>query len=307
MPGLQNQESIREKTEVHGASITQKLLPLPGGDIGCALYGDPSLARPLFYFHGFPGSRFEARIAHHAAARLGLSLIALERPGFGLSSPRPRRRITDWPIVVEAAAEHFGFKRFAVFGMSGGGPYAAACGAHFGSELTSITIVSGIGPISDWKYLNGMILPYRGVLALGRFGNPLGPLGVAIISEACRLIPPVIECPNYLLRYSSGVKTSTRSWRKFFFENIREALRQGRHGAVADYNCMLRPWGFDLAQVRHPVTLWHGDADRHVPVAFGLAVGAALPNCTVRIVPGAGHFMVLHRMSEILRSAAESL
>jgi pimeloyl-ACP methyl ester carboxylesterase len=67
--------------------------------VGYAVYGDPD-GRPVFYFHGFPGSRLEARLADQVAARLGIRLIALDRPGFGLSDFNPRRTILEWPDDV---------------------------------------------------------------------------------------------------------------------------------------------------------------------------------------------------------------
>ncbi len=64
--------------------------------LGYAVYGDPE-GWPIFYFHGFPGSRLEAQLADRVAARMGIRLIALDRPGFGLSDFKPRRTIFEWP------------------------------------------------------------------------------------------------------------------------------------------------------------------------------------------------------------------
>ncbi|MEZ5448790.1 MAG: hypothetical protein R3E89_07250 [Thiolinea sp.] len=44
-------------------------------------YGDRD-GRPLFYFHGMPASRLEAVLLEAAASRLGLRIIAADRPGF---------------------------------------------------------------------------------------------------------------------------------------------------------------------------------------------------------------------------------
>jgi pimeloyl-ACP methyl ester carboxylesterase len=44
--------------------------------LGYAQYGKPD-GKPLFYFHGHPGSRLEGRFAHAAAAEAGFRVIAL--------------------------------------------------------------------------------------------------------------------------------------------------------------------------------------------------------------------------------------
>ena len=66
-----------------------KTLRLEDGRLlGYAVYGDPE-GQPVFYFHGFPGSRLEAQLADGVAARLGVRLIALidRALGFRISSP----------------------------------------------------------------------------------------------------------------------------------------------------------------------------------------------------------------------------
>ena len=83
-------------------------------------------AQPIMFFHGFPGSRLRASsIGHEAAARAGVRVIAPDRPGMGLSTFQPGRRIVDWPGDVAALADALGLPTFAVAGVSGGGPYAA--------------------------------------------------------------------------------------------------------------------------------------------------------------------------------------
>jgi pimeloyl-ACP methyl ester carboxylesterase len=60
-----------------------------GRRLGYAEGGDPA-GRPLLYFHGWPGSRVEGRLGDEAARAKGVRLIALDRPGMGLSDYQPR-------------------------------------------------------------------------------------------------------------------------------------------------------------------------------------------------------------------------
>jgi pimeloyl-ACP methyl ester carboxylesterase len=112
-----------------------------GRRLGYAEFGDPGGA-PVIYFHGWPGARVEARLGDEAAKGSGVRLIAIDRPGMGLSAFQPRRGFADWPDDVVEAAATLGLDRFALLGISGGGPYAAACAW----KLTGAGIVSSLAP-----------------------------------------------------------------------------------------------------------------------------------------------------------------
>ena len=94
-----------------------------GRALGFAEYGNPN-GKPLFYFHGHPGSRFEARYLENSETA---RIIGVDRPGLGLSTYKAGRKILDWPDDIAELANSLGIARFAVAGFSGGGPYALAC------------------------------------------------------------------------------------------------------------------------------------------------------------------------------------
>ncbi|KAI1329332.1 alpha/beta hydrolase [Xylariaceae sp. FL0255] len=131
------------------SSRDSQTLKLQNGRVlGFAEYGSPT-GKPLFYFHGFPSSRYEAIGIHEICKRQDLRIIAPDRPGFGLSTFVPDRQITDWPEDVRALASHLGLTRFAVLGCSGGGPYALACAHALPSEMLSgVGLLASAGP---WK------------------------------------------------------------------------------------------------------------------------------------------------------------
>ena len=97
---------------------------LPDGrTLGYSEYGSPT-GNTLFYFGS---SRLEACLLARAAANAGVRVIGTDRPGMGLSQFQPGRRLLDWPADVVALADHLGIARFAVVGVSAGGPHALAC------------------------------------------------------------------------------------------------------------------------------------------------------------------------------------
>jgi len=60
------------------------------------------------------------------AERAGARVLALDRPGYGASSPHPGRRYPHFAADVDALASALDLSRFACVGYSSGGPHALA-------------------------------------------------------------------------------------------------------------------------------------------------------------------------------------
>jgi len=76
--------------------------------------------RPIFFFHGFGTTRVICPPDERPAVELAVRLIAVDRPGIGLSDPQPGRRLLDWPTDVAELADRIGLESFSVIGWSGG-------------------------------------------------------------------------------------------------------------------------------------------------------------------------------------------
>ncbi|MGH2542356.1 MAG: alpha/beta fold hydrolase, partial [Ardenticatenaceae bacterium] len=132
-------------TFVNEERLSQSIRLPDGRRLGYDEYGDLS-GMPLFIFHGWPSTRLAASLMGEVASQRAVRLIAPDRPGIGLSDFQPGRAILDWPGDVVALADALGIKRFAVVGISGGGPYAAACAFKIPARLSAASIVSGMAP-----------------------------------------------------------------------------------------------------------------------------------------------------------------
>ncbi len=275
-----------------------------GRRLGYAEYGDP-LGKPLLFFHGMPGSRVEGKLGDAAARKLGIRLIAPDRPGYGLSDFKPKRTFLDWPEDVTELADELGIDRFAVAGISGGGPYAAVCALKLAERVPAAGIISGIGPFTERDATVGMSRQNRTMLGLARRAlwlvrPPLwlmGQLGRRVpdwaISQMARAIP---EADRALL--------SRPEIRFVFREDLTEAFRQGTRGAAWEALMYTRPWGFSLEEIVMKVHLWQGEADVNVPPSMARYQARAIPNCAATFYPGEGHLCSLDRMEEILASLA---
>ena len=273
-----------------------RTLSLPDGRrLGYADLGDPRGA-PAFFFHGWPSSRLEAIRAHRAARRLRVRLLALDRPGYGLSDFHPGRTLRDWPDDVARFADAMGLERFAVVGNSGGGPYALACAWRLADRVACTALVAALGPCDDDA-------ARRPLPAWARLG-----LGLAFRAPRCaaavyRLLGTVPRrAPNLLLAQGAFTlcPADRRALREVRFRRLiertyREAHRQGSRGPAHDVLLYSRPWGFGPEDVAAPVRLWHGECDTIVPVAMGRALARRLPRCRATFLPGEGHFSLMAR------------
>ena len=84
----------------------------------------------------------EVLTVQSAAERIVVRLIGLDRPGIGRSDAKAGYRLLDWPDDVVEVADQLGIERFAVEGLSGGGPFALACAYTIPQWLTARGLIS---------------------------------------------------------------------------------------------------------------------------------------------------------------------
>lgn len=274
-----------------------------GRAVHARVIGAPSFEHVVFYSHGFPASRLEAVLAHGIGRELGLTIVALDRPGFGGSDWYRERRLEHWAHDVALIADHFGVQRFAVLGVSGGAPTAIAAAGELLERVTSLSIVSGVAPTYYPKALEGMNIANRALLRLGRTMPGLGRCAVSAIAALWRTNPIVAQLwfrallPEPDLRICRRPKVT-----KIMSLAIREGLKQGTRGAVTDFELLISDWRPLLERVRVPSYVWHGDADTYVPLVMGEALAENIQGCIFRKVEGGGHFMIVDRLRDILET-----
>lgn len=86
--------------------------------------------------------------------------------------------------------------------------------------------------------------------------------------------------------------------------STREMFTQGVWGWVDDDLAFIKPWGFDVEELRVPVEVRYGATDVLVPPAHGQWLAAHIPNATVVVDQGGGHLSTpeqrLQRLSALV-------
>ncbi|MEN8140786.1 MAG: alpha/beta hydrolase [Thermodesulfobacteriota bacterium] len=282
-------------------------LTLAGGrSLGYGLYGDPD-GMPLIYCHGFPGSRLEAKLAHQEACRQAIKIIAVERPGYGLSEPAPTLLdLAQWARSDMAQLlAHLKLERFALMAVSGGAPAALALAHAFAGRVTGLTLVCPLPPLTDPAF-QALLSPAKRLalrLALAAKGA-IAPL-VGLVAQHPRLVLRIFR----LLAGRSDREVLARSeLQEVISLSLEQALWRGGAGCSWDMRAYSSPLPFPLTSCATPTTLFHGEEDNIVPPLASHFYQQQLPHCRkAHFLSDAGHFSLpLYRMAMILTAVRET-
>lgn len=294
--------------------IPDKRFRLPDGrTLGYLDFGDPDGA-PLFFFHGMPGSRLEMVAFEPLLKELHIRLITPERPGYGLSTYQPRRKILDWPDDVAALADHLGIARFAVLGVSCGGAYAAACAYHLPDRVTALGLASSAAPPEAVKsqfawtptYISWRAARYSPMVILRLVSSVWGYIARHQPGEVANGYMRRNDEAMFWQKKRDTPKSPDLILAPVESEIIAEPFRQGGRGYARDSWLNAHAWGFPLDRITVPAHLWHGTSDVIAPPAWGRYLAASIPNCQATNYPDERHDVLDAHAREILTTLLDA-
>jgi pimeloyl-ACP methyl ester carboxylesterase len=287
---------------------TSQSLRLPGGRrLGYAEFGD-SHGAPVLAIHGTPGSRFMFALTDNAARARGLRILAPERPGYGLSDYCRNNRLADAADDLKSFADALGLDRFAVLGVSGGGPFAIAAASAMADRAELLALISPVGPIADCQARLRMTRTHRLIFTrLGRSAPACAAFFWSVRTLvrnapqiAYRLLMQRVAPPDRPLLGRADVKANLQT-------ALREGLRPGIKGARQDLRLYCAPWGLKLQEVDVPTVVWQGSDDAIVPPSAAYHLAEALPNCRLDVIQGGGHYWVFGAFERVLDAVQAAL
>lgn len=256
---------------------------------------------PVILVHGNPGSRHMRHPDDRRTRALGVRLITPDRPGYGGSDFQPGRGLLDFPADIEALADSLGVGRFALFGVSAGGPYVAACAARLQRRLTRAAIVSGVAPFDRRGAYAGVNADYRRAYALAALPEwLLHPILTwhdrvvrADAEQAMAALLARASPDDVAVLKDPAIRQQVMGYRA-------EASRQGVRGMRREARILLSPWGFPIESIEVEVHLWYWEGDSIVPPQMGRYLQARLRRSVGHFLPGGGHFSFFTHWDEIL-------
>ncbi len=259
--------------------------------------------RPVFAINGTPSSGLIYHRHADDAQQRGIRLVSYDRPGYGESDSRGDRTVADAVGDVAAIADELDLGRFAVWGVSGGGPHALACAALLPDRVIAAACLAGPAPWDadglDWTAGMGQDnLDEFGAAVQGRLAlEPYLRRQAAQLAEAS---VDDLRAAWASLLTPLDAEVATGELAEFLLDSTGRGLRPGVEGWIDDDLAFVRDWGFDIGDIRVPVLLWHGEQDRFVPVAHGHWLAARIPGADVRITADDGHLTLIeHRVPDV--------
>jgi pimeloyl-ACP methyl ester carboxylesterase len=259
-----------------------------GRRLAVAETGDPG-GVPVVFHHGTPGNRLAHNLSYTAVA--GARVVVYDRPGYGGSTPDSGRSVASCAEDVAAIADAMGVGAFAVFGSSGGGPHALACGALLGDRVTHVAVVAGFAPYDDprFDFFHGM-----SALNIDEFRAAAGgqkEIAALLTGFAATAGDPDTVLDEIAAELSEADRRALArpEVRKVFRQAIAASLRDGLAGWIDDDLAFTSSWGFDLETITQPTLLMQGEYDVLVPRDHMAYVASKVPGAHLEIVAQGGH------------------
>jgi len=263
-----------------------------GRKLGYRIFGNPG-DNVVLYFHGSPGSRFEAEFVWRVVAQKNICLISVDRPGMGLSTFSTRCSVISWPGDILALLSHlkatgFSVETVKVLATSGGTSFSLACAQQLAPTVASVAVISPRTPLApgvplselDRKLLQANKAPRLARLLLRRQIDLLKRGSDRAGKSQFRVFAPVDQ--KFAEEHES-----------LFRKIILEAARCGVKGILYEFAEIMWPWNVCLKQIQVPISFWHGDCDYSAPRQTLGFLQQNLPTAEAFSLNGEGHFTSL--------------
>jgi pimeloyl-ACP methyl ester carboxylesterase len=265
--------------------------------------GDPS-GLLLVFHNGSPSAAVPFSPFDRAAIERGIRWVAYSRPGFGESTRHPGRTVADCAGDVAALADHLGADRFVTLGWSGGGPHALACAALMRDRVLAAATIAGVAPYDaeglDWTAGMGADNQIEYPLA-ARDPDALLEWMTPQVEAMANIAPHEIVDALRSLVSNVDEASISEEFGDFLAKSFRRAFANGPWGWYDDDLAFVAPWGFDLASIRAPVSIWQGRHDLMVPFAHGEWLVEHIPTARPQLRLEHGHLsLTVGSIDEIL-------
>ena len=276
-----------------------------GRRLGFAEYGDPS-GKPVFMFHDLWGNRSLRHPDDTILQRLGVRLIGVDRPGYGMSTRKPGRTLMDFVDDIMLLSKGLQIDNFAVLGYSAGGPYALACAYRFPQIVKRCAVVGSLPPLDHAAGFRALH-PFYGRLCQLASGNE-GLL--RMLMRGFFWFDGQRSAGQYVRELAGSLSmVDQQVMRNVDLFNRRQEIWEEIRGASSDnlvdeMVTLTKSWGYHLQSIRIPVDIFWGEADIFCSPIVGQRMAGMIPNGQLHLQPQAGHLVLFSHWQAILQAVA---
>jgi pimeloyl-ACP methyl ester carboxylesterase len=272
--------------------------------------GDPG-GRAVLLLHGTPDCRLARHPDDGLAAGAGIRLLAVDRPGYGGTSPErpgdPGAAASDLAAVLDDRQ----LETAAVLAWSGGAlaGLAAASAPALTARIGVLHVVAGVVP----RRAHDEPEVRRAMGSRSSLVDMAEGLAPPDLAEAVAPLLAPHPCDHDLaLEHQRELRSPDDQAALAAIEGaldrmadaLVEAVRPGLAGVQADIDAQVSPFPVELSELGLPIHLWYGSADTVTPAAFGEWYAGRLPHAALHIVAGAGHYLPFTHWSLLLGALA---
>jgi len=289
--------------------MSNNLFQLPDRrKLGYALYG-PDDGQPIFYFHGTPSSRLEPLVINaynknieELLQKFHLRLVAVDRPGIGLSDFNPAGDFQSFARDVYNLARHLQILTAKVLCWSGGGPFALAFAFYFRQLIKTVYIITGFTQsFGDPNIFRHMHANKYYFMAAKKFPWLLR----AFMNWAAKK-PVKKPFPKFLSGLPSvdyNLLADAQKIKHFTEVTIHEACKQGSRGLVYEAALYFKHPGYDLSRITQPVHFWWGYHDKAITKIHAQELEKQVSNSIMHYKENEGHLSIyINCMEEVLET-----
>lgn len=291
-----DKSSFLPRPETARVPVRMESLDAGIGRVLDVLIGGADTGPALVMHHGTPSDATLWEGWDDVARTRGIRLLAISRPGYATSTRRPGRRVADVAGDMTRVLDRYGVPWFVTAGWSGGGPHALACAARLPDRCRAAATLAGVGAygVPDLDFLAGMGPENHAEFGAALRGEPDVRRWLLENAEAMRRVTapeladafggliPQVDKDQLAGGFADGLAAT-----------LRRALADGFDGWIDDDLAFTQPWGFALAGITVPVTVWQGDLDLMVPFAHGEWLRRHVPHAVSHAAPGHGHISLI--------------
>jgi pimeloyl-ACP methyl ester carboxylesterase len=276
--------------------------------LGYALYG-PINGEPVFYFHGTPSSRLEPLIINAYNKNLDellqqfhLHLIAVDRPGMGLSDFNPVGDFHSFAHDVYNLAAYLKVSSAKVLCWSGGGPFALTLAFYFSQLIKSVYIITGF----TQSFVDKNIFKYMHANKYYFFAAKKFPWALQTLMNLAGKRTVRKPFPRFLSglpHVDYKLLDDVKKIKHFSGITLHEACRQGSDGSVYEAALYFKPTGYHLSKLTQPVHFWWGNLDRSIIAMHPRALEKLAPRAVMHYKQNEGHLSVyINYIEEVLQT-----
>ena len=252
---------------------------------------------PILYFHGFPSSRLEALSFRHLQS-LPYRLIAIDRPGMGLSTINPTATLSSWANDIAEFTEKLSLNKFSILAYSGGAPFALACAALMKDKINNCVIVSGFAPLDAIAKYSTLSRPEKILKFLIRFFPFLSKLMMKATYNLLQNPQKMVQELEKKACPLDKAVFANKALCQQIINSTLEAFRNGTAGPAHEMKLLFNACDIDNDAISCPIQLWYGKADHQAGIAHAEAYRGLFPNAQLFLLDEEGHHSLIRNQFE---------